>query len=159
MTDLNALTESCSIEARKLPAAPALLGELVQRLCTVGRVVCEWTSIHDIVDATELLDTALGGALQVVEVSNINGANANDLGPRAACGNILSDALCLLDIATDDTRICSEVNQSANLGTADCASTTCAEDDLVGCKEESVNESTDMAEGEAYRRCPPSRCR
>lgn len=25
MTDLNALTESCSIEARKLPAAPALL--------------------------------------------------------------------------------------------------------------------------------------
>lgn len=39
------------------------------------------------------------------------------------------------------------MDQGADLGTADCACATCTEDDLVGCKEESVNESTVMAEG------------
>lgn len=39
------------------------------------------------------------------------------------------------------------MNQSANLGTADCAGATCAEDDLVGCKEGLVVARSVMAEG------------
>lgn len=132
ITDLNALTESCSIEARKLPAAPALLGALVQ----TARIRTGWcsTGLHHIVDSTKLLDATLHGSLQVVELSNIDGTDANDLGAGTRGGNVLSHCLGLLYVATDDARVGSEVNQGTNLSTADCASTACAEDDLVGWK-------------------------
>jgi hypothetical protein len=46
------------------------------------------------------------------------------------------------------------MNQSADLGTANGACATCAEDDLVCCKEESVVETTDIAEGEVLPKMP-----
>lgn len=139
------------MEARKLPAAPALLGQLVNvaRLRTRSR-----KDIHHIVNGTELLDTALDGIVQVLELSHINGTDANNLGPWACRGDILSHALCLLYIATDDAGVGSKVNQRANLSTANSACATCAEDDLVGWKEESVIASSDMAEGGSLPKMP-----
>jgi hypothetical protein len=68
------------------------------------------SDIHNKVNATKVLDTALDGIFHVLEFPNINGTNSNNFGPWARRGNILGHALCLLYIATDDTRIGSETD-------------------------------------------------
>lgn len=87
--------------------------------------------IHDEVDGAELLSTAFSGSLQVIEFANIDSTDTDDLGAWSNSCHLSSDALGLLDVAADDAGIGAEVNQSTNLGTADCASSAGAEDDFV----------------------------
>lgn len=152
MTDLKALTDSCSIEAKKLPAAPALFSSLASIL-----KVLVVPHEHDIVDGTELLGTTLRGILQVVELAHIHRANANHLRSRANGRNCLSGTLGLLYIATDDACVCTQMDKRAHLGAADGAGATGAEDDLIGCRGSATRVQPQGRETD--RRCHPSRCR
>lgn len=87
--------------------------------------------IHDEIDGAEFLSTAIRGSLQVIELANIDSANTNDLGAGSNGCHFFSNALGLLDIAADDAGIGAEVNQSTNLGTANSAGSTGAENDFV----------------------------
>lgn len=102
ITDLKALAESWLIEARKLPAAPALES-------SVSVILRPFSSIeqhlHGKIKSSQLVDTTLDGIIQAVKFAHIHGPNADDFGTRTDRGNVLSYAFGLLDISTDDTRI------------------------------------------------------
>ena len=128
ITDLKALTDICSIEAKKFPAAPALYSNVRVEIW-VGRD----RYVHHVVDCAKFFDAAIRGPLQVIELANIHGSDTNHFGAWAHCCDILGDSLGLLDIATDDASISAEVHQGADLSTANGTCTTCAEDYLVIC--------------------------
>lgn len=88
-------------------------------------------AVHDKINTAKLLDTALSRIFQTVEFPNIHSADADDLGTRSNRGNLLCSTLSLLYITTNDTGIGTEVNQRADLGTANGASAACTEDHLV----------------------------
>jgi len=132
MTDLKALGLSWFMGARKLPAAPALLGGGVSMggICLgCGR---RWIgSAHYEIDASELLDAFLYGALQAGDISHVYGAEAEDFGAGAGGGDVEGRALCFLDVASDYAGVCAEVDHCSYLGAADGAAASGAEDDFV----------------------------
>jgi hypothetical protein len=107
MTDLKALADSCSMEARKLPAAPALSRIISTRIEMTLQLV---VGVHDKINTSKLLDTALDCLLQVVELAHVHRANADNLGTRPGSRNVLSDTLGLLYIATDDAGVGAEMD-------------------------------------------------
>lgn len=62
--------------------------------------------IHHKIDSAELLNTALNGILQRVQLTHIHGPYSNNLGAWPRCRDIVCDALGLLGVATDDACIC-----------------------------------------------------
>ena len=102
ITDLKALAESWLIEARKLPAAPAL--ESTMSAVARSLLLIE-EHLHGKIKSTQLLDTTLDGIIQAVKLAHIHSPNADDFGTRTDRGNVLSCAFGLFDISTDDTRI------------------------------------------------------
>lgn len=117
------------MEARKLPAAPALYKVQVSETVPTGTITAG--DIHNKVNRTKLLNTALGGSLKIIEFTNIDCANADYFGARSDGGHVSGSGFSLFNIATDDAGICAEVNQSAYLGAADSTGATSAENDLV----------------------------
>jgi hypothetical protein len=87
--------------------------------------------VHDKVNRSKLLDTPLHRIVKAINGPHINSADSYHLCPRSSGGDILGDFLGFLDVASDDTGVCSEVNKRADLRAADGASSAGAEDDLV----------------------------
>jgi hypothetical protein len=107
MTDLKALTESCSMEARKLPAAPALSDTIS---IENGRLQSSYyINAHDEIDPSELLDTALNCLLQILELAHVHGTNPNHLGTGSGCRYVLGNALGLLYITANDAGVGTQV--------------------------------------------------
>lgn len=96
---------------------------------------------HHKVNSSELLDTALSRVFEAFELANVHGTDANDLSARAERRNLLRSALGLLYIATDNARISAQMDERADLGTADGTRTSSAEDHLVCCTRVSINVS------------------
>lgn len=108
------------------------------RRCTTCKLVGQcWPrqsqqkNIHNKINRTKLLDTALSGSLEIIEFANVDCANADHFSTRSDGSHVSGGGFSLFDIATDDAGISTEMDQSTNLGTADGASATSAEDDLV----------------------------
>ena len=131
MTALNALADSWFIDARKLPAAPALKPDCQPNST---KVHVSWRSqkrIHGEINPTQLLDTAIDGGLQAVEAAYVNVTNADNFGARSRSGNIFGHRLCLLNVAADYAGVGTQINHGADLGATDGASAACTEDHLV----------------------------
>jgi hypothetical protein len=127
ITDLKALTDSWLIEARKLPAAPALdKGQRAKRCRPL-----EGLLIHNKVNSAELLDATIHGILETFELAHINGADADDLGTWAGRGDVLSCFLGLLHISAYDACICAQMDESTNLSAADGSCASSAKDNFV----------------------------
>lgn len=129
MTDLNALTDSWLIEAKKLPAAPAL-----RQVSDHPEQYPPSEYAHYEVDGAQFLDTALDGILDTLDLAHIHGPDANDLRTLSGRGDIARGRLGLFNIPTDNTGVGAQVNHGAYLGAADGACATGTEDDLVGCR-------------------------
>lgn len=128
ITDLKAFTEIWLIDARKLPAAPALDERWSAREAQ-GQSECR---IHYIVNRAKLLDTTINCALQTIERAHIHSTNSYHLRTRPSRGNILRHLLRFLDVSPNDTCVRSEMDECAHLRAAYCACSACAKDDLVG---------------------------
>ncbi len=63
---------------------------------------------------------------------HINTAEAEHAGARTGGGNVLGDALGLLDVAADDAGVGAEVDEGAGLGAADGAGAAGDEEDAAG---------------------------
>lgn len=139
ITDLKALTESWLMEARKLPAAPALQVHIDVSKVHSGnrskhgniRRAQRWSDgIHYIVDPAEFLDTAVNCIFQTVELAHIDRSDSNDLCTWSHRGNVFGGLFGLFDISADNASIRAQMDQRANLGAADRACAARAEDDF-----------------------------
>lgn len=103
ITDLKAFTEIWLIEARKLPAAPAL----DKRTTSASKqdTGCAVYNIHHEVDSSKFLYAAVHRGLETIERSHIHGTNANHLSTGASCGKILCNFLGLFNISANNAGV------------------------------------------------------
>lgn len=108
--------------ARKLPAAPALEGELLvgctlwlESTCVVVDVDVYmdgeggWSGmscLHAKVYAAELFDACCDGFFERVHAADVDGTNTNDFTAGAGGSYVFGHAFGLFDVAADDTGIC-----------------------------------------------------
>lgn len=87
--------------------------------------------LHHKINGAELLDTALCGVLQVLEATDVHSTNADHLRARSDGCHLFRSILGLLYIAANNASIGPEMNQRANLSTADGARAAGAEDNFI----------------------------
>ena len=104
ITDLKALTESWLIEARKLPAAPALK-QSSQSVTSSYAEKQDGVNIHDKINPPKLLHTSFNSILQAFDLANIHRSDADNLSTGTDCGDILRSAFGLLDVSAHDAGI------------------------------------------------------
>ena len=90
-------------------------------------------SIHEKVNAAQLLCAALDGAFQAVRAPHVNGADAEDFRAWPCRRDVLGHSLCLLHVPPDYARVCAKVDEGADLRGTDGPVAASAEDDLVIC--------------------------
>lgn len=131
ITDLNALTDNWLIDARKLPAAPALHQTSVSSSPYQSPHTRTKGNRHDKINLAQLLHTPLHSSQDILEPTHIHRSNTNNLRPGPHGSDLLRSRLGLLDIASDDTRVCAQMHQCAHLSTTYRARTSGTEDHLV----------------------------
>lgn len=111
ITDLKALTESCFIEARKFPAAPALLDVNV-KATDIGKRSISWivAVVHHEVNRTQLLGTSIYSFFQAVVFPHIHGAYTDDSGTSSRGGDVLGSLFRLVNVSAHDARIRTEMD-------------------------------------------------
>lgn len=90
-----------------------------------------WGNTHDKINRPKLFCTSIRCSLQALWIPHVDVSETKHLCARSRRRNVGSDALRLLDLATDDAGICAEVDEGADLGAANCACAASAKDDFV----------------------------
>lgn len=134
MTDLKALGLSWLMEARKLPAAPALRIHQFYALCRPQSgcsVIWTMENIHYKINTSQLTNTPIHSRLQALNAPYVYRSKTQNLGTLPSCSEVLGHALRLFIVAAYYTGVCTKIDQCPDLSTAYGACAARAEDDFV----------------------------
>lgn len=117
------------IDARKFPAAPAL--NHCQQVVTTVTNLLRKDCVHDKINTTQLLHATIHSGLETIKTAHIRRANTDDFRTWSRSRDTGGHLFGFFDVAADDACVGAEVDESADLGAAYCASTTGAEDYFI----------------------------